>query len=118
MKGKLFLIHWNRAEAEERAQRFRADGWDVRYEAEDGSKAYQAVGEFLPDVVVVSLVRLPSHGRVTSEHIRQRKATRAIPIVFVDGDREPLEKTKTAVPDAVYTTSAALDGVLAALANP
>ena len=32
MASRLFLIHWNDAEAEEKARALREDGWDVQME--------------------------------------------------------------------------------------
>jgi len=113
MNGKLFLVHWKAAEAEEYASLLRSKGWEVEYEAEDGARAGKKIKENPPAVIVIYLSRLPSHGRETAEGLRSLKATRSIPIVFVDGQGEALEKTKAKVPDALYTTSDRLPGVLA-----
>lgn len=56
--------------------------------------------------------RLPSHGRETADYLRSLKATRHIPIVFVGGKGESLEKTKAKIPDAIYTSFEELEGVL------
>ncbi|MBI4235794.1 MAG: hypothetical protein HY688_00345 [Chloroflexi bacterium] len=113
MKGRLFLVHWNAAEAEAHAQALRSDGWEVLgFEAEDGARAVKAIVAALPDVVVVYLHRLPSHGRETAAFLRSTRATCQVPIVFVDGQGEALEKTRVRVPDAVYTTSAGLTAAL------
>ena len=39
MKGRLFLVHWNAAEAAELAAPFEQAGWQVESEAEDGARA-------------------------------------------------------------------------------
>ena len=64
--------------------------------------------------MVVYLTRLPSHGRETARYLRSIKATRDIPILFVDGGEEAIERTMRAVPDALFTTS---DRLQTALAN-
>ncbi len=56
--------------------------------------------------------RLPSHGRETADYLRSLKSTRHIPIIFVGGEGEALEKTKAKLPDATYTTAENLDSVL------
>src|SRR5688572_6503983 len=88
MKDRLFLFHWHAAEAEQLAAPLRAQGWQVDVEAQDGARGSSAVKATLPDAVVIYLRRLPSHGRETAEALRSSKATRAVPIIFVDGEGE------------------------------
>ena len=49
-----------------------------------------------PDALVIDLSRIPSHGREVAHSIRSAKASRHLPIVFVDGEPEKVKKTKTA----------------------
>lgn len=111
-ENKLFLIHWNPSEAEGLAQQFKQAGWRVEVEAQDGGRAYQTIKTAPPTVLVIYLTRLPSHGRETAHAVRSFRATRDIPIVFVDGQGETLEKTKAKIPDAVYTTEAEVFSVI------
>ncbi|MBI2183870.1 MAG: hypothetical protein HYU39_02805 [Thaumarchaeota archaeon] len=113
MKGRIFLIHWNQSEADEFAEKLRSEGWKVDIEAEDGARAGKMIRADPPDAVVIYLTRLPSHGRETADYLRSVKTTRNIPIVFVDGREDALEKTKVKVADAVFTTSTELKNVLA-----
>ena len=115
MKGRIFLIHWNATQAEEYAQALRAQGWEVATESQDGARAGKALLANPPDVVIIYLTRLPSHGRETAHALRSHKAGRALPIVFVGGEGEGLEKTRWKVPDAIYTVPAQLTEVLAGL---
>lgn len=115
MARRLFLIHWKAAEAAELAKPLLSQGWAVDTEAEDGARAYRRIREDPPDAVVIYLTRLPSHGRETARALRSTKATRDLPIVFVDGQEDAVEKTKAMVPNATYTTSADLGNVLAGL---
>ena len=115
MKGRLFLIHWNTAEAEHLAVPLRGDGWDVEIESSDGASAGKAILASPPVAAVIYLTRLPSHGRETAGYLRSLKATRSLPIIFVDGKEEAIEKTRAKVPDAIYTSSAELSKVLAQL---
>ena len=45
----------------------------------------------MPDVLVIDLTRMPSHGRELAFAIRRTKYTRQIPIIFVDGEPEKVE---------------------------
>lgn len=104
MAERLFLIHWHEAEAEALAAGLREQGWTVELEARDGRRAYQAIRERPPAAVVIYLTRLPSHGRATAEALRSLRATREIPINFVGGGGEALQKTRARVPEAEYVS--------------
>ena len=72
-----------------------------------------------PDAIVIDLGRLPSHGRDVGIAVRTRSGTRNIPLVFVDGDRDKVDRTRDLLPDAVYTTTGELEGaVRRGVANP
>lgn len=112
MKGRVFLVHWREAEAEVLAREIRHMGWDVDIESLDGDRAGKRIEKDPPDVVVIYLTRLPSHGREMGHAIKAIKATKNIPLVYVDGNDEAIARTKTIVPDAVYTTTEELDRTL------
>ena len=113
----VFLFHWNKPEAEELAHKIGSFGCKVDYEWEDGARGGGKVKIAQPEAVVFYLRRLPSHSRATAEGLRALKATRDIPIVFVDGEGEGLAKTKAKTPDAVYTTTGRLKSTLLKLAK-
>jgi CheY-like chemotaxis protein len=100
--GKLFLVHWNHLEAQKYARTLIESGWDVLFEAEDGGRAYQTIKSSSPAVIVIYLTRLPSHGRETAHAIRTNKSIREIPIIFVGGQGEALEKTQAKIPEAIF----------------
>jgi DNA-binding response OmpR family regulator len=111
----LFLIHWNAAEAEQLAQPLHSQGWHVEIESEDGARAGKRIKETQPATVVIYLTRLPSHGRETAAYLQATKTTRHIPIIFVGGVGEALERTKAKVSDATYITSEELYSTLVSL---
>lgn len=111
------LIHWHPAEAEERAERLRAEGWEVDVEAEDGADAAERIRADLPRAVVISLARLPSHGRETGVYLRDRYRGSELPIVFVDGDPEKVEGVRGRVPEAAFTSWDDLPAALEKLAG-
>jgi CheY-like chemotaxis protein len=117
MRGKIFLVNWNEKQAEERPKILRPWGWEVEVEAEDGARACMAIKAQSPKAVVIYLTRLPSHGRETARHLRTLKATNQIPIIFIDGYEAAVQKTKTKIRDASYTSSEDLEFVLDKYAN-
>lgn len=112
MEKKVFLIHWNPAEAQAYSGQLERFGWQVDLEAEDGARAARTIRATQPDLVVIYLTRLPSHGRETGVYLRSLKSTRDIPVVFVGGEGQALEKTKAKLPNATYTTTAELEATL------
>jgi DNA-binding response OmpR family regulator len=109
MRGRILLIHWRRLEAVEIAKPLRAKGWTVEIESRDGARAYRIFRTKPPDLVLIYLSRLTSHGRETGHALRSLKTARPVPIVFIDGEGVPLRQTKAKVPGGVFLTSADLD---------
>ena len=113
------MIHWKAAEATEPIARLQEAGYRVEYDDLDGAGNARAIAKDPPDVVVIDLSRLPSHGREMGSFLRQRKATRHVPVVFVGGDPEKVERTRKALPDAIYTPWSRIRSALKrALARP
>ena len=98
------LIHWNEDEGLERQEQLEALGFDVAFDFGDSLYASRQIKASPPDAVVIDLSRIPSHGREVAHSVRGTKATRHVPIVFVDGEPEKVEKTRQFIPDATFTT--------------
>ncbi|MEX2161056.1 MAG: hypothetical protein WD751_03995 [Anaerolineales bacterium] len=103
-KGRLFLFHWNKPEAEEYAKQLRGQGWEVDFEWEDGARGGNAVKLNPPNAVVFYHTRLPSHSRATAEYLAEAKATRNIPLIFVGGEGEALEKTRKKIASGIFVS--------------
>ncbi|MGH7455755.1 MAG: hypothetical protein ACRENG_30650, partial [bacterium] len=101
---RIQLIHWNATEAQERAERIQAAGYQARSEVPNGRAFFRQLRHDLPLAIGIDLTRLPMQGRDAALAIRHDKTTRHIPIVFVDGEPEKVERVKEKIPDAVYTT--------------
>ncbi len=56
-----------------------------------------------PDVVVIDLDRLPSHGRELGLSLRASKSTSHLPLVFAGGVPEKVGILRTALPDVIFT---------------
>lgn len=108
---RIRLIHWNAAEAEERARRLPAGTFAVDYDQLDPA-GLRRLWQDPPDAVVVDLSRLPSHGRDVAVGLRSHKDTRRVPLVFAGGDPRKVAGVRELLPDAVYTS---WDQIVAAL---
>jgi CheY-like chemotaxis protein len=107
------IIHWSPAEAASLIDSVRAAGFDPEYDGEiSGPAVSRAIRAHLPDAVLIDLSRLPSHGREIGIWLRGIKATRHIPLVFVNGEGEKLERVRKDLPDAAYANPANLKDVL------
>src|SRR5437763_1858120 len=105
---KVYVVHWKPVEAAPLIARIRGlAGFAVNYcENANGPAVSQAIREFQPNVVVIDLSRLPSHGKEVAVWLRSRKATRHVPIVFTGGDPAKVVKLQEILPDAVFTEEA------------
>ena len=119
MQTSIRLIHWNAAEAVERAERLRALGYSVDDAAPNPPNLIKELAQRPPAALVIDLSRLPSQGRDVGVLLRQRKATRSVPLVFVGGEPEKVAGIRALLPDAIYTEWEAIATALPeAIAHP
>lgn len=102
--SRVVLVHWHEAEARARAAKLAAMGHEVEvhWRRDDGGTLTRALAAAPPDAVVIDLGRLPSHGRAVATWLRQRQASRGMPLVFVPGDADKTARLREAFPDAVF----------------
>jgi CheY-like chemotaxis protein len=113
------LFHWNEVEARERVARLARLGHEAVVPRFKSGADFKTIAADPPDAFVIDLSRLPSHGREVAAALRERKATRHVPIVFVDGAPEKLDRIRALLPDATYTDWKRVRGALrAALRRP
>src|SRR5690606_24685557 len=98
--ASVFYIHWNETEVESRARALRRDGHDVRPRWSSEHSSLQSGA--LPDVLVISLDRLPAHGRAVAATWWGTKKRRHIPIVFEGGRGEKLDAIRDLFPTAIF----------------
>jgi hypothetical protein len=98
------LIHWNGPEGRERQLRLASLGYHAEFDLLDGPSPLGPLRANPPDVFLIDLSRLPSHGREVGLALRSFAATRRVPLVFVDGEPTKVAAIKTLLPDASYTT--------------
>jgi CheY-like chemotaxis protein len=99
---RVLVIHRNAAEAAPREDRLRRAGFLV--ESLRKSEELPRLRGNPPDAVVIDLTRQPSHGREVGIYLRRQKATRHVPLIFIEGDPERTAQVRSLLPDAVFTT--------------
>ncbi len=118
-RWRVCVVVWNRAEAEAQSAALRELGFEAAAGGADGGAVVRAVRGDAPDAMVIDLRRLPSHGRDVALAVRSYKATRGLPLVFVNGDPAKTEKVRQLFPDAEFADwPAVADAVRRAVARP
>ena len=107
---KLFFIHFNEAELKEKIKPLKEAGYKIDYHFDTGSVADLRDNSF--DVLIISLDRLPSHGRRYAEWLWEAKKRQHIPIIFCGGAPEKVLVTKEKLPNAIYCSNENLLAVL------
>lgn len=108
--AKVFYVHWNAAELQERLAPLQKAGYEMI--AHWNSAEPAKFGEMLPDAVVISLERLPSHGRAIAEWFDEAKKRQHIPIIFAGGQPDKVQAMKAKFPKATFCATEATSTVL------
>ena len=106
----IFYVHWNREELKARLTELRSAGHEVA--GHWGSETMAKFSEPYPDAVVISLDRLPSHGRAVAKWIWEPKKRQGIPIVFAGGQPDKVVATMAKFPRAIFCPTEKLPEVL------
>lgn len=113
------LIHQHPASAAGRVRQLESAGIAVDYSDTPDSAGLRRLVENVPDVYLIDLERLPSHGREIGLWLRRRTSTRRVPLVFAGGAPEKVERARALLPDAAFCTWDEVAPAIAdALANP
>jgi hypothetical protein len=100
----LRLICWNEADASARATSLQRAGYRVIADLpQNPGGMVRYFRELAPDVVVIDLDRLPSHGRELGLSLRASKSTSHLPLVFAGGLPAKIESVRAAIPDSIFT---------------
>jgi CheY-like chemotaxis protein len=109
---RVVVVHREAAEAVELAARLRRDDIDAEPYRYQGTKGFRELRANPPDAILIDLMRLPSYGRAMGALLREGKATRSIPLVFLEGDPEKTRKVKETLPDAGFAPLARIGAAL------
>ena len=110
--AEVFYLHWNQQEAEKTVRSLEAAGHTVRYHW--NTETVAKFEGWLPQIAIISLERLPSHGRSYAEWLWEAKYRRNIPILFLGSKPDKIEPTRAKFPDATFC---ARDDLIPALAH-
>lgn len=100
---KIFFIHFNEAELKEKIQPLKKAGYKLEYHFSTETTAN--FKDNLPDVLVVCLDRLPSHGSRYAEWLWETKKGQHIPIIFCGGKPEKVITVKENLPNAIFCSN-------------
>jgi CheY-like chemotaxis protein len=100
--SRIVLVHWNLQEANQRAQELEDLGHNADVLCDTEKPGLGKIRESPPDLFLIGLSRLPSHGREVAGYFRRTKSTRQVPILFVDGDSDRVKRARNLVPDAEF----------------
>jgi hypothetical protein len=109
--ARVRLIHWNADEAKARARALRSRGLRVDWEPFERGVLTKIAAD-PPDAFVIDLERAPSQGRDLAVHLRRRRSTRAVPLIFVGGEESKVERVRELLPDASYVTWRGVTGAV------
>jgi CheY-like chemotaxis protein len=98
--SRILLVHWNKEEAAERVRKLTKLGHEVTalWDSKDPSQFKPKP----PELFVIDLERIPSHGREVAGYFRRQKAVRNVPILFLGGDTEHIAKVRKLLPDTTF----------------
>jgi hypothetical protein len=111
--ARIFYIHWNEAELDKRCEPLRRAGHEVRghWDASNVAK----LGDFVPDIFIISLDRMPSHGRAHAGWFWGAKKRQAKPIIFEGGEPEKTLVAKHQFPQAYFCATREVADVVRAI---
>lgn len=97
---KVFVVHWHKEELQERLDALAAEGLDLKghWNIEDDVHLRAS----LPDVLILTLDRLPSHSRAIADWLWEGKSRRHIPIIFAGGSADKVESAQIRFPEAWF----------------
>ena len=98
--SRVVIVHWNAEEAKVRARKLKELGHTAHVLCDSEKPNLAAIRESPPDLFLIDLSRLPSHGREIAGHFRRMKATRHVPILYGDSDR--VSRARQLIPDAEF----------------
>jgi hypothetical protein len=101
--SRVILIQWKPVEGADPGRPLQRAGHDVEIRAPRDQSDLRRLVDDPPDAFVIDLDRTPSHGRDLALWLRQRKATRRVPIVFVGGESDKVGRVRELIPDAMFT---------------
>jgi len=111
---RVLLVHWDDQEQHQLASELRIWGHEVIA----GFTTVGAVEDSRPEGVVISLKRLPAHGRQTAQALQKQLGLDSLPILFADGLPDRVAAMREEFRQARFVSWDALESTLAGLGSP
>jgi len=89
---KILIVEDDAAIAEMVQTRLEREGFEVKWAA-DGKQGFDAVGSFLPSLILLDLTMPLMNGLEVCRKLRQEERTRAIPIIMVTANSDDTDVT-------------------------
>ncbi|MCA1686513.1 MAG: hypothetical protein LC745_11175 [Planctomycetia bacterium] len=109
----IVYVHWNQDELSDRVGPIVDAGYRVRAHASLAQAP--RFPEPDPTAVVISLDRLPSHGREVAGLVWGSRKRQNVPIIFEGGDPDKVAATRERLPRAAYCPTGGVVDVLKGL---
>lgn len=103
MTHRIRFIHWKPEEAQNYVELLADAAYQVDY-GQMSNNLLKEIREDPPDAILIDLGRAPSQGRDMGIYFRKYKTTRDVPILFIGGESDKVDRVKKILPDAVYTS--------------
>ncbi|MCW5946021.1 MAG: response regulator transcription factor [Fimbriimonadales bacterium] len=113
--ANVYIVHWDQSEIESLAIPLTREGHSVR--TQWNPNVFDRWVNYRPDLVIISLERLPSHGRSVAEWIWESESRRSIPIIFVGGAPDKVNVAKKKFPNAVFVPIEKLPAMIGQFVN-
>ena len=101
---RVVLIGWKQADVDARAAELRAGGVDVEASVPVPGSLLPSLRAAPPDVLIIDLDRMPSHGKAVGVAMKDSKSLRGIPLVYAGGVEEKVAGVRELIPDALYVS--------------
>jgi hypothetical protein len=99
---RVVVVSYDLTEAAARAARLCSTEIQAQPYAGLGTRGFRHLRADPPDAVVFDLMQRPSYCRALAALMREHKALRTIPLVFIEGDPEKTARVRAVLPDATY----------------
>ncbi|HUN23833.1 MAG TPA: hypothetical protein PK299_11950 [Anaerolineales bacterium] len=108
----IFLLHWHEKECKRMCDELTRLGWQTMPCTTSESLSLAQLRTHQPQAIIISLRRLPSHGKQVALAVQSTRLGSALPLVFVDGEPAKLSPLQSRFPNALFTDWVLLPSVL------
>lgn len=104
MSKRILYFHWHNEETTANVSKIKLKGYVVELGVLNSQVDFKTIRNNPPDIFLIDLTRIPSHGKEVAVGFRSYKSTKQIPIIFIDGVKDKVAKIQDILPDAIFTS--------------